>query len=283
MRSVPLRRSQRIQSIILLSCAVASPFVARAYAPAAVKPLQLKVVEISEPNGQILSYRPRSGSVTVQMRGTKLAPEARVDIMKVGTGGGFLGFGKRQGIVDVEINGSSVAGLKPAHTFGKDFLTYVVWAVSVDGKATNLGELALNGNHAGNAKLTTRLQTFWLMVTAEPNYAVIDPSRVVVMYSIGDPKNKPDAEKATVVPGKLFYFTHYNVYDAGTPNPLEPAPNQLLQARKAVELASKSGILADRPTGTLVKEEEYTRAGLAQAKAFLDKAEAAYKKDPKSP
>jgi len=249
-----------------------------------VKPLQLKVVEIDEPNGQILSYRPRAGSITVQMRGTKLAPDARID-MKVGSRSGFLGLniGKRPGLVDVEINGSAVRGLRSAHTFGKDFLTYVVWAVSTDGKASNLGELAFSGNRASNTKLTTPLQTFWLMVTAEPNYAVIDPSRSVVMYSKGVPNSLPPDSKAVVVPGRLFYFTHYSVYDSAAGSVLEPVPNQLLQARKAVELASSSGILANRPTGTPLKEEEYTRAALAQAKSSLAKAEAAYQKNPKGP
>jgi hypothetical protein len=277
-----LTLSQRIRSIFLLSCLAAPPFSPGADAPHAVQPLQLKVVEINEPNGQILSYRQRAGSITVQMRGTKLAPEAQID-MKVGSRPGFLGLniGKRPGLVEVEMNGSAVSGLRPAHTFGKDFLTYVVWAVSADGKASNLGEVAFSGNRANNMKLTTPLQTFWLMVTAEPNYAVIDPSRLVVMYSRGLPNSMPPESKALVIPGKLFYFTHYNVYDSVVGSSLEPVPNQLLQARKAVELASKSGILVNRPTGTLLKEEEYTRAGLAQAKSFLAKAEAAYQKNPK--
>ena len=273
--------SQRIRAV-LLSCLAVLPFSLCANASAAVKPLQLKVVEIKEPNGQILTYRPRAGSFTVQMRGTKLAPDARID-MKVGSPSGFLGLniGKRPGVVEVEINGSAAIGLRPAHTFGKDFLTYVLWAVSVDGKATNLGEVPFSGDRPKNVKLTTPLQTFWLMLTAEPNYAVIDPSRVAVMYSTGLPNNKPPEGKAAVVPGKLFYFTHYNVYDSAAASPPEAVPNQLLQARKAVELASKSGILAERPAGTVDKEEEYTRAGLAQAKSFLAKAEAAYQKNPK--
>ena len=276
--------SRRIRYLLLLSCLAASSYGAGADGSHAVKPLQLKVVEIDEPNGQILSYRPRAGSITVQMRGTKLAPDARID-MKVGSRSGFLGLniGKRPGLVDVEINGSAVRGLRSAHTFGKDFLTYVVWAVSTDGKASNLGELAFSGNRASNTKLTTPLQTFWLMVTAEPNYAVIDPSRSVVMYSKGVPNSLPPDSKAVVVPGRLFYFTHYSVYDSAAGSVLEPVPNQLLQARKAVELASSSGILANRPTGTPLKEEEYTRAALAQAKSSLAKAEAAYQKNPKGP
>jgi uncharacterized small protein (DUF1192 family) len=59
-------------------------------------------------------------------------------------------------------------------------------------------------------------------------------------------------------------------------------PNQLLQARKAVELASKSGVLAaDRSGSASLKEEDYTREALTQATTFLDRAEAAYRKDPK--
>ncbi|MCI0348293.1 MAG: hypothetical protein L0Z53_02615, partial [Acidobacteriales bacterium] len=228
--------------------------------------------EVNEPNGQILSYRHLAGSTEVRMRGTRLAREARL----------HLKVGSRPGFVELDINRGNITGLKPAHRLGKDFLTYVLWAVSVDGRASNLGEITFEDDQPISVNVTTPYQTFWLMVTAEPNFAVVDPSPRIVLYSVGKKGIKETADRrALVVRGDLFYFTHYTAYDSAQGSAPEAAPNQLLQARKAVELAAKSGVLAaDRPAGT--KEEEYTREALTQAKTFLARAETAYRKDPKS-
>src|SRR5262245_15253471 len=98
---------------------------------------QLKAVELKEPDGQILSYRHLAGSIEVFMRGTQLAPEARIK----------LKIGSRPGFVELDINRGGITGLKPAHRLGRDFLTYVLWAVSVDGRASNLGEITFEGEH----------------------------------------------------------------------------------------------------------------------------------------
>jgi hypothetical protein len=232
---------------------------------------QLKVIEVKDPDGQILSYRHLAGSTEVRMRGTRLAPQARL----------HLKVGSRPGFVELDINRGAITGLKPAHRLGKDFLTYVLWAVSVDGRASNLGEITFEADQPISVNVTTPYQTFWLMVTAEPNFAVVDPSPRVVLYSVGKRGLKETSDRrALVVRSDLFYFTHYTTYDSAQGGAPETAPNQLLQARKAVELASKSGILgSDRSAGT--KEEEYTREALLQAKAFLARAETAYRKDPK--
>jgi hypothetical protein len=232
---------------------------------------QLKVIEVKDPDGQILSYRHLAGSTEVQMRGTRLARGAKL----------HLKVGSRPGFVELDINRGAITGLRPAHRLGKDYLTYVLWAVSVDGRASNLGEITFEDDQPISVNVTTPYQTFWLMVTAEPNFAVVDPSPRIVLYSVGKKSAKETSDKrALVVRSDLFYFTHYTTYDSAQGGAPESAPNQLLQARKAVELASKSGVLAsDRSAGT--KEEEYTREALVQAKAFLARAEAAYRKDPK--
>src|SRR6185295_10025688 len=236
----------------------------------APKTLQLKVIDVHEPDGQILSYRHLAGSTEVHMRGTRLAPEAQVK----------LKIGSRPGFVELDINRGGISGLKPAHHLGRDFLTYVLWAVSVDGKASNLGEITFDGDRPISVNLTTPYQTFWLMVTAEPNYAVVDPSAQVVLYSVK--QGSPGENSALPIKGDLFFFTHYAAYETAPGGAVDGIPNQLLQARKAVELASKSGVLAadDRRNAGL-KEEAYTHEAFAQAKTFLARSEAAYKKDPK--
>jgi hypothetical protein len=255
---------------------VAAALALLAFAPATAaerrvseRTAQLRVIELHEPDGQILSYRHLAGSTEVFMRGTALAPDAHVK-MKIGS---------RPGLVELDINRGQITGLKPAHRLGRDFLTYVLWAVSVDGKASNLGEITFEGDNPISVNVTTPYQTFWLMVTAEPNYAVVDPSPQIVLYSVKQ-ANVTD-NRALPITSDLFFFTHYSTYES-TPGELSNVPNQLLQARKAVELASKSGVLAaDRSGSAGLKEEDYTREALSQATTFLDRAETAYKKDPK--
>ena len=231
---------------------------------------QIKVIELNHPDGQILSYRHLAGSIEVNMRGTRLAKDARIK----------LKIGSRPGFVELDINRGGISGLKPAHQLGKDFLTYVLWAVSIDGRASNLGEITFEGEQPVAVNLTTPYQTFWLMVTAEPNYAVVDPSSQVVLYSVKP--DSPNESKALTIRGDLFYFTHYSTYDSAQADADHGAPNQLLQARKAVEMASKSSVsVSKNDQHTRLKEEEYTEEALDQARTFLARAEAAYTTDPK--
>lgn len=228
----------------------------------------LKVIEVKDPDGQILSYRHLAPSTEVHMRGTHLAPDAKIH-MKIGS---------RPGFVELDINRGAIHGLRPAAQFGKDFLTYVLWAVSIDGRAANLGEITFDGNSPVSINVTTPYQTFWLMVTAEPDYAVVEPSTHVVLYSVGQASVAEVAEnKAMPLPGDLFYFTHYYDYAAGPSSLPDHVPNPLLQARKAVDLAERSAAGFERGH----KEEQYIDAALKQARDFLARAEAAFKKDTK--
>jgi hypothetical protein len=232
--------------------------------------IPLKVIEVKEPDGEILSYRHLADSVEVHMRGTRLAPKAQVK----------LKIGSRPGFVELDINRGGISGLEPAQRLGKDFLTYVLWAVSVDGKASNLGEITFENGRPVPVNLTTPYQTFWLMVTAEPNYAVVDPSAQVVLYSVKQASRSENA--AHPIKGDLFFFTHYATYETTGGGAVADVPNQLLQARKAVELASKSGVLAgEGARNANLKEEAYTHEALKQARTFLARSEVAYRKDPK--
>ena len=237
--------------------------------PRPIKVAPLKLVELKEPDGEILSYRHLAGSTEVRMRGTRLAPDARIKL-KVGS---------RPGFVELDINRGGVTGLKPALLLGKDFLTYVLWAVSVDGKASNLGEITFQDQHPVAVNLTTPYQTFWLMVTAEPNYAVVDPSPAVVLYSVK--QDSSSLKKAISINRPLFFFTHYSTYESTPAGEVRGVPNQLLQARKAIELASISGARAERSSpGSGLKEEEFTREAFTQARSFLTRAERAFVKNP---
>lgn len=210
------------------------------------------------------------------MGGTSLAHEARLKlkIQTASSSSGFFFRKRRPGFVDIDINRGNITGLQPPQQFGKDFLTYVLWAVSGDGKASNLGEITSVGQKPISINARTPYQAFWLMVTAEPDFAVVDPSPQVVLCSIDENARKEPAEKkASPKKANLWFYTHYTDYDSA-PTAAEAAPNELLQARKAVELASRSGVRA-------IAESKHTGANLTRAKSFLGQAESAYKKHPK--
>src|SRR5438874_12902907 len=109
-----------------------------------------------------VDYRHRGGSTKVDLRGTELMPgatgEARVE--------------SRTG--RLEIN-AKLSGMQPANKFGLEYLTYVLWAVTPEGRANNLGEIILKEGRS-EVRVTTDLQAFGLIVTAEPYLAVTQPS-----------------------------------------------------------------------------------------------------------
>ncbi len=228
----------------------------------------VQAVTVDEPEGQILSFHHLAGATVVEMRGTKLEPRASTR-MKIQS---------RPGFTEIDINAGEIKGLQPARRFGNDFHTYVLWAVSVDGEAMNLGEITFQSGQPISIDVTTPYQTFWLMLTAEPDFAVNDPSPVVVLYSINQNAIET-SHKGLAVPGKLLYYTYYSQYDT-SPGALQPeTPNELLQARKAVELASKAGVLASpaREGEEALPDELRTRQTLEQARGYLQQAEKAYR------
>jgi outer membrane protein OmpA-like peptidoglycan-associated protein len=117
-----------------------------------------------------INYRPRSGKTKIDFAGTVLMPQA---------GGGAAVKGEK-GYIEIDAN---FEHLQPATRFGSEYLTYVMWAVTPEGRASNLGELQVNGDD-GELRVTTELQAFGLVVTAEPYFAVTQPSDVVVIENI---------------------------------------------------------------------------------------------------
>ncbi|MFQ5662400.1 MAG: OmpA family protein [Terriglobia bacterium] len=237
-------------------------------------PATVQAIEVEAPGGAILSFRPR-GTTTVELKGTERMPNAAV-ALKVES---------RPGFVEIDINRGAIKGLRPAWRFGRDFLTYVLWVVSVDGAAMNVGEITFEHGIPISINVTTTYQTFWMMVTAEPDFAVHDPSPVVVLISQSQ-EETPSSHKARPVPGKLIYYTNYTKYDRRPPGkaPAE-VPAELLQARKAVELAAQAGILA-QPTPAEeepLPDEDRTRQTLQLAQAFLGEAEAGFQGKSVSP
>ena len=161
-------------------------------------------------------------------------------------------------------------GLEPAHRFGGQYLTYVLWAITPEGRATNLGEILTNGSHNGKLETATELQTFALIVTAEPYYAVTQPSDVVVMENV---IRADTAGRVQTVDAKyeLLQRGEYN-FDIAKTEKQEltsgrkvslreyEALLELYQAQNAVQMAKSQGA-TEHARGTLDKAEQ----SLAQA------------------
>jgi outer membrane protein OmpA-like peptidoglycan-associated protein len=189
---------------------------------------------------------PLDQSVTVKFRGTTLLPRLKGEA-KVRRAG-------RRG-TRVEL---SVEDLPRANELGGVYTTYVLWAISPEGRVDNLGEIKRGGSFLVNSKLdvTTPLQTFALIVTAEPHFLVRGPSRMVVLENL--PPQKPgDAEIATVSVQYLGntsdYFNDARVPDVADAEYLK-TPVTLLGARQAINLARYAG--AQRDATEALKEAQ---------------------------
>jgi outer membrane protein OmpA-like peptidoglycan-associated protein len=117
---------------------------------------------------QAVNYKHRSGASKVDFEGTGLMPGAN----------GEAKVNSKRGAIEIEAEFGNLAN---PTTFGNEYLTYVLWAISPEGRAVNLGEVLVGENHRSKVLVTTDLQAFALIVTAEPYYAVRQPSNVVVL------------------------------------------------------------------------------------------------------
>ena len=179
-----------------------------------------------------INYRPRSGETRVDLIGTPLLPQAR----------GFADVSGEKGYLKIDARFDK---MESARKFGDEYLTYVLWAITPEGRATNLGEVQIDDDDA-RITVTTELQAFGLIVTAEPYFAVTQPSDVVVMENLvrDDTRGKVETVQAKY---ELLKRGSYLMNQSATfkARPLEPgAPLDLAEARNAVELARLAG--ADR-------------------------------------
>jgi outer membrane protein OmpA-like peptidoglycan-associated protein len=163
----------------------------------------------------------------VDLHGTALAPYST----------GHADVNSRKGYIEVK---AKIHKLGPASTYGPEYLTYVMWAITPEGRANNLGEVLVDTDGDFKLDVTTELQAFALVVTAEPYFGVTQPSDVVVMENI--------IRDDTV--GKFEYVdAKYDLLQRGQytmsvqPRDLHPivvnskTPLELFEARNAVEIA----------------------------------------------
>jgi len=181
-----------------------------------------------------INYFHRSRSTKIGFAGTALLPGAK----------GNAKVEARAGRTSIEAN---FDGLSPANGFGPEYLTYVLWAITPEGRPVNLGEVLPTGSKDKNQiTVTTNLQTFGLIVTAEPYYAVTMPSDVVVVQNVViEDKTEGVVEQVNA---------HYSLLPRGAYaetagrhtvlNPItrdERSPLELYEAENAVQIAKAAG------------------------------------------
>jgi outer membrane protein OmpA-like peptidoglycan-associated protein len=182
-----------------------------------------------------VSYKHRSGSTHVDFQGTDLMPSAR----------GEAKVESKRGVLAIE---AEFSDLDRPTAFGTEYLTFVMWAISPEGSSVNLGEVLVGDNRRSKLEVTTDLQAFALIVTAEPYYAVRRPSNAVIMENVirQDTKGTTQAVDAK-----------YELIDRGgyipTGYTIDPVvldaklPLEFFEARNAVRIAKAAG--AERYAG----------------------------------
>ena len=178
---------------------------------------------------QAVNYQHRSGSSKVDFAGTDLMPSAN----------GVAEVNSKRGSIAVE---AEFGDLQKPTTFGNEYLTYVLWAISPEGRAVNLGEVLLGGNHRSKLNVTTDLQAFALIVTAEPYYAVRQPSNVVILENVVREETKGTTEavnaKYELMERGGYIPTGYK-FDPVILN--AKLPLEFFEARNALRIAQSEG------------------------------------------
>jgi outer membrane protein OmpA-like peptidoglycan-associated protein len=204
-----------------------------------------------------VNYRNRGGSTTLDMKGTEIETQITGKAKVDGKAGRLA--------MDVDLDHMQRPNIK----FGGQYLTYVLWAVTPEGRAVNLGEVLPNGNGKDKLAVTTDLQAFGLIVTAEPYFAVTHPSNVIVAQNVVLPNTKgfeePIDAKFDVLEGKE-YTIDVPVEQLPSTQAQPNVPLDLLEARNAVAIAKAAGA------------EQYANGSIMKAEDMLQRAEDYYQR-----
>ena len=229
----------------------------RAIAQTAPNPSQVPIFRVTVV-GHVtpaINYRPRKGDTEIDFRGTPLMPLALGEAKVKG----------KNGYIDIDAKFDKLGS--PAQ-FGPEYLTYVLWAITPEGRATSLGEVQVKGDE-GKIHVTTELQAFGMILTAEPYFAVTQPSDVVVAENSLRNDTKGSVEVIQAKAELLKRGTYLMNQDARglKLKPLEPgAPLDLAEARNAVMLARVAGADKHADDTYLKATRLLTEAESAQAR-----------------
>ena len=238
-----------MQRSIFLLVLLVSAGLLLAQKPDPDAPMVTFKVQVVAKTAKAINYRHRSGATKINFAGTVILPKAR----------GEAKVESKQGYIEIEVEFDN---LQAAPMHGQEYLTYVLWAITPEGRATNLGEVLLNGTKS-KLNVTTENQAFGLIVTAEPYFSVTQPSDVVVLENMVRPDT---VGKVDVIDAK------YDLLQRGSYSALvtqkmvvDPkVPIELYEARQAVQIARATGA-AKYAADTFKKATDL----LAQSEGYL--------------
>jgi outer membrane protein OmpA-like peptidoglycan-associated protein len=197
-------------------------------------PQNVPASDLTTRSVKAIGYRVNGGSTKVDLTATDLMPQA-------------LGEAKveaKTGATNIEV---TLRNMQQPSKLGAEFLTYVLWAVTPDGRAVNTGEIVINKNGEGKLNATAPAQTFALIVTAEPYFAVRVPSEMVVLEN--ETRKNTKGQIFPVNDFKLMKRAQYA--KLGNPLALTPdlktVPLEVYEARNAVDIAKSRGADKDAP------------------------------------
>src|ERR1044071_906348 len=186
-------------------------------------------VTVISRTARAVNYKHRGGATKLDFAGTDLMPAAN----------GQAKVESKKGYIEIEVE---FGKLERPTTFGNEYLTYVMWAITPEGRSVNLGEVLVGDNNRSKLDVTTDLQAFALIVTAEPYYAVRQPSNVVVLENVVREDTKGTTEAM---------HTKYELLERGgyipTGYKFDPVvlntqlPLEFFEARNALRIAESEG------------------------------------------
>jgi outer membrane protein OmpA-like peptidoglycan-associated protein len=242
LRSKPEEKFMKTIALsVALAAAASSPAVAQSQ-----KAKQAPVIHINVSRTiQMVGYRNREAT-RIDFQGTALLPRSE----------GKAKIESKDGRTTIQ---AEIKGLVPASSFGSPYLTYVLWAISPEGRPNNLGEIVLKGS-SGKLNTSVRLQTFGMIVTAEPYFAVTFPSDAVILENIARADTLGSVGKVDAK-YELFQRGNYDSAQLEAFNPDPRVPFDVWQARNAVRIAKWQ------------QADQYAAESFAKAQESLAQAE----------
>jgi outer membrane protein OmpA-like peptidoglycan-associated protein len=194
-----------------------------------LSPTPIFRVNVVSRSVQAVNYKHRAGASKLDFAGTDLMPSAN----------GQAKVESKKGYTEIEVE---FGNLQKPTSFGNEYLTYILWAITPEGRAVNLGEVLVGDNSRSKLDVTTDLQAFALVVTVEPYYAVRQPSNVVVLENVVREDTKGTTQTVN---------TKYDVLQRGgyipTGYKFDPVvlnsklPLEFFEARNALRIAQSEG------------------------------------------
>jgi outer membrane protein OmpA-like peptidoglycan-associated protein len=231
-------------------------------APEPERTVPVYKVTVVERSLAAVNYQYRSGPTEIDFKGTVLLPMAK----------GHAMVESKRGRTEIDAKFDKLA---PPTPFGRQYLTYVLWAISPEGAPHNLGEIVANGGNSAHVHVTTDLQVFGLMVTAEPYSAVRQPSDVVVMENQLRPdtigQSEPIVAKAELLSRGQFTYDKQAAMEQAAVNTPRVSMDTYEEMLEIYQAENALGIARASHADTLAPETfNKAQASYEEARRLMD-------------